>query len=95
MSKQGILMQIIIFFIVVCLAVVCCYKKIKSYTDILRISILVSIVATMAFQVLGFFVIGYLDPFIFIAATIQIIAAFIVSFAIGFVLFKVNTRKVK
>ena len=81
-------MRIAIFVIAICLLTIFFHRKIKSYADAFRVSLVVSIVATVVYQLFGFFVIGYIDPFIIIAATVQIIVAIVTSFLTGFIILK-------
>lgn len=81
-------MQLIVFFGAIILLNLAFAKKISSIKSIVYVSGGISIVASICFQLLGYFVMSYLDPFILIATSIQIVAAFMIGFIVNFILLK-------
>ena len=86
-------MQIIIFLIIVVILNLALSKKVKSYSNIIYFSAGISISASICFQILGYVIMGYLDPFVLIAITIQIIIAFIIGFVVNSIVFKLKQKK--
>ena len=87
-------MVIGIFFAVVSLLNVILFKKVNSYINVVGISFLIGFLSTFVFQLLAYFNLGYLDPFIVIAVSIQLFAAFTVGCIINFIVLRIkNLRK--
>ena len=57
-------------------------------------SVLAAVVASTLFQLVGYFVLGYLDPFFMIAFTISLAVSFTISVIVG-LLFVINRKKRK
>ena len=57
-------------------------------------SALAAVVASILYQVVGYFILGYLDPFFMIAFTISLAVSFTISVIIGLP-FAINRKKRK
>jgi len=85
-------MPLIIFFIIVVVVNLILYKKINSYTNVLVLSFLISVLSTIIFQLLAFVSMEYLDPFIIIAVTIQLFSAFLVGCIVNLIVLKIKGK---
>ncbi len=71
---------IIVFVIIALLSAILFHYKWDSFWIS---SVLAAVVASTLFQVVGYFILGYLDPFFMIAFTISLAVSFIVSVVVG------------
>ncbi len=55
-------------------------------TKIVFMSFVSSCIAVIVFQILGYFVTGYLDPFFLVAAVMYFLIAFLISIVIGMII---------
>jgi uncharacterized membrane protein YfcA len=78
MEKKYI--SIIVFASVSLISACYFHYKIKNY---LVSSVLAALAASLLFQIIGFFVLGYLDPFFLIAFVNTLLISFIVSILVG------------
>jgi len=49
-------------------------------------SLLAAVVSAITFQIIGYFAVGYFDPFALIALTTSFVAAFVLALFVGFVM---------
>ena len=85
-------MQVLIFLIVVCALNIALLKTVNSYSNAFYTSAIISITATIAFQLIAYILQGYIDPFIIIAISIQIVIALISGFLINCIILKFKRR---
>jgi hypothetical protein len=78
MEKQSI--SIIVFGLLSITAALCFNYRLKN---LLLSATLSAILVSILFQVIGFLVLGYLDPFFFIAFVNTLIISFIISILVG------------
>lgn len=71
----------IVIFIVLCITV--SYPVHNRTKSLLVGSLFSSIIIVFAYQIIGYFFTGYLDPFFLIASVVILIVSFFVSFLIG------------
>ena len=78
-------------FLILCLLSICiavfAHAKIKKY---FIASVLAAIVSSICFQIIGFFVLGYLDPFFLIALFMGALVAFVLALLAGVPFFMVR-----
>ena len=83
-------------FISIAVFVLLCLISAFSFHYVLKnfliSSILSALAASLLFQVIGFFVLGYLDPFFLIAFTFSLVISFPISILIG-ILFVYHRKK--
>ncbi len=84
-------MSIIIFLTIAIVTSLVCHFLIKSKVAASFIS---AIIAAIAFQILNYFIVGYLDPFFIVAIIITGLIGFLVSFLIGLA-FSYRRKEVK
>jgi len=89
MEKQ--FTSIIVFGLLSIFSALCFHSK---FRNLLMSSILSALTASILFQVIGFFVLGYLDPFFGIAFLNTLIISFIISILVG-VPFAYRRKKAK
>jgi len=74
----------IVAFFIICIGLsIAAHKRNK---DIFSASLISAAGTNIIFQMIGYFVLGYIDPFIFIALVVGSIIAFIVSLVIGIIM---------
>jgi hypothetical protein len=78
--------QMVGFIALICLCIACGWLMHSLIHRYWVASILSAFVSTILFQVIGYFILGYLDPFFLIALTVGWFVAFIVSLIVGLVL---------
>ena len=79
MMEQGQI-GIIIFVIIALLSAIFFHYKLDSFWIS---SVLAAVVASLLFQAVGYFVLGYLDPFFMIAFTISLAVSLTISVIVG------------
>jgi membrane protein DedA with SNARE-associated domain len=90
MIEQGQI-GIIVFVIMALLSAILFHYKWDSY---LISSALAAVVASLLYQVVGYFILGYLDPFFMIAFTISLAVSFTISLIVGLP-FAINRKRRK
>ena len=90
MEKEQI--SIIVFIMMTLVIALSFHYKIERF---LVSSLLAALVASILFQIVGFFVLGYLDPFFLIAFASTLALSFIISILVGlpFVYFRNKAKK--
>jgi hypothetical protein len=74
-------LPIIVFFIIAIIISYLVHKKIKNY---LLACVMAGILSSVIYQIIGFIVIGYLDPFYLMAFYFGTVIAFFTAMLIGF-----------
>jgi hypothetical protein len=86
-------MHIVIYYIVVTLSSLSLYRKVGSFSDVFRLSLIISFAFPITFQLLAYYFMGYLDPFFFFALIIQIATTFPLSFVIFIIILKIKEAR--
>jgi len=87
--------QIIPIVVFVFLCVMVSYPIHSRMNSLLIGSLCASIIISLSFQAIGFFVTGYLDPFFLIASVVVLAASFTFSLAIGWLVKKEAKKRGK
>jgi len=86
-------MQILFFCIIVIMLNLAFYKKITSYKNVFLIPAYIGIFSAIAFQILNYIEIGFLDPFFIIAASVQFFLSFLSGTIVCFLILKFKQLK--
>ena len=80
-------------FIAVAISIIA-HKKflLKNPDYFLLISLVAGALSSLIFQIVGFFVLGYLDPFVVVAFVLGLLAGTAISILIGFVFRSINKK---
>ena len=81
MGRESI--GILVFVLISLISAISFHRMSRKF---LLSSLLAALTASISFQIIGFFVLGYLDPFFFIAFFFSLIISFIVSLLVGLLL---------
>lgn len=81
-SEESHLPLIAFFLFAVCLAALFHWRMRRFIIA----SLLAAFLAAVAFQIVGYFVLGYLDPFVLIALVVSMVLAFAIAVVVGLLL---------
>jgi len=80
----------ICFVVMTSIFMIILYRKRNA---IILTSLISACLAAVVFQVLGFFILGYWDPFFIVALIYSFFLAFVISLLIGIIIKKLRTEK--